>query len=137
MKAMRLALAAAAVWVGLAALAPADDKADKDEADVKKKIVGRWEAVEGKGLPKGAVMDFKKDGKVTITAKVNEKDINVDGTYKVKGKSFTLTMKGKDKQGKEKERTQTIKITKITDKALEVEDSKGEALTFKKAKKED
>jgi uncharacterized protein (TIGR03066 family) len=133
MSAVRLALAAA-VWVGLAALSVADDKkADKDEADVKKKLVGRWEVVKGKDVPKGATIEFKKDGKVAVTFKdKKDEERKIEGTYTVKGKSFTMTTKRDDK-----ERTQTIKITKLTDKALEVEDAKGEALTFKRAKKDD
>jgi len=134
MKTARLALMAAAVGLGLAALSFADDKKDaKEEADLKKKLLGRWEATEGKGLPKGAILDFKKGGNVTVSFKdKSDTERKIEGTYKVKGKSFVMTHKAKGK-----ERTLTIKVTKITDKALEVEGEEGDALKFKRAKKED
>jgi uncharacterized protein (TIGR03066 family) len=84
----------------------------------------------GKGLPKGAILELKKDGKVVITATVKDVEQKIEGTYKVKGKAFELTTKRKDK-----ERKQTIKVTKITDKALEVEDEREEALEFKRVEK--
>src|SRR5262245_60916509 len=113
MNAVRLVLVGA-LWLGLTALIGAQDKkADKEEADVKKKIVGRWEATKGKGLPAGAIVEFKKDGKLTVTAKQKDEEVTIEGTYKVKEKTLTLTTKRNDK-----ERTQTIKVTKISDKEL-------------------
>jgi uncharacterized protein (TIGR03066 family) len=131
MNAARLALVAA-MGLGLAGLSFADDKKDDKEADLKKKLIGRWEATKGKGLPAGAILEFKKDGKVVVTFKRDDKERKTEGTYKVKGKSFVLTTKRKGE-----DHVLTIKVTKITDKALEVEGEEGEALTFKRAKKED
>jgi uncharacterized protein (TIGR03066 family) len=129
MNAVRLALVGA-LWLGLIALAGAQDK-DEDGDALKKKLIGRWEAVKGKGLPPGAIVVFHKDGKMVVTArekdKDNDKERKIEGTYKVKGKSFQITFK-RD----EKERTQTIKVLKISDKELETEGEKGDKLTFKR-----
>ena len=132
MNAVRLALVGA-LWLGLIALAGAQDKNDKDTDALKKQLLGRWEAVKGKGLPVGAVVVFRKDGKLIVTAKVKDKDTGTEkemkheGTYKVKDKAFEITMKRGDDV-----HTQTIKVLKISDKELETEGEKGEKVTFKR-----
>lgn len=127
MTACRLALVAMA-WLGLVALAGARD--EKEEKELQKKLTGRWEASKGKGLPPGSVLDLKKDGKMSITISFGDKEVSLDGTWKVKGKAFVMTVK----RG-EKEKTQTIKVTKVSDKELVVEGEGGadDALTFKRA----
>jgi uncharacterized protein (TIGR03066 family) len=100
-------------------------------ADNAKMIVGTWEMtkVEEGGLPKGTVVEFTKDGKVKLTVKKDDKDATLEGTYKVEGDTFTVTMK----MGEE-ERMQTITILKLTDTELHVKnkDGKQSELTRKK-----
>jgi uncharacterized protein (TIGR03066 family) len=118
---------ASALWLGLVGLAVAEDKDTKDDS-IADKLIGRWEAVKGTGLPAGAIVEFRKDGKMTMTVKDKEgKEQKMEATYKVKGKSFDITMKRNDET-----RTMTIKVTRITDKEMETEGSKGEMLTLKK-----
>src|SRR5262245_43643614 len=105
MNAARLALMGA-LCLGLAGLARAEDTDKKD--DLGKQLLGRWEAVKGKGLPAGAIVEFKKDGKMVVTMKgKDDKEQKMEATYKVKDKAFEMTMKRNDE-----ERKQTIKVTR-------------------------
>jgi uncharacterized protein (TIGR03066 family) len=91
------------------------------------KIVGTWEAVKGE-VPAGSTIEFTKDGKMKLNIKAGGQTISVEGTYKVDGDKLTTTGKGPD--GKEK--TETVKIKKLTDKELVIEDEKGKTEEFKK-----
>jgi uncharacterized protein (TIGR03066 family) len=119
-----------------------DDKKDKDGAkdDGKKpatneeKLVGTWEMTKAKQLQPGTkvTIEFTKDGKMLITAKVKSKDkeetFPSEGTYKVEGDTVKSTAKGPDG----KENKETMKIKTITDTKLIVEDEKGEIEEFTK-----
>jgi uncharacterized protein (TIGR03066 family) len=126
MNAMRLALVGA-LALGLAFAAQAQDKEAKRDDSVKAKLVGTWEVESGKGLRKGAKVQFTKDGKVLITTKGDDKERKIGGTYKVEGTTITLITKHDDK-----ERKLEIKVSKVDDKQLVVEGRKGQTLTFKK-----
>src|SRR5690349_723184 len=75
-----------------------------DEKDYPKLLVGKWELtkVEEGGLPKGSVIEFDKDGKVKAIIKKGDEDATLEGTYKVEGDSFTVTMKIGDEERKQK-----------------------------------
>jgi len=129
MNAVRFALAGILV-LGLTLVAQAGDKdkaKDKDDKKDAVKVVGTWEVEKGKGLPKGAKIQFTKDGKVVITATVEDKEHKIEGTYKLDGKTIKMTTKRGDK-----DRTQDIKIKEASDKQLVLEGPKGETLTLKK-----
>ena len=103
----------------------------EEKPDYAKLIVGKWEvakADEGT-VSKGAVIEFTKDGKIKATGKKDDKEMTVEGTYKVEKDTFTLTMKVG-----EKEHTQTITITKISDKELSTKDKDGKVVELKKVK---
>jgi uncharacterized protein (TIGR03066 family) len=131
MNAPRLAVVGILLF-GLAFAVQAGDKDKKKDDSIKTKLVGTWEAESGKGLPKGAKVQFTKDGKVIINAKRDAKEMRIEGTYKVEGNTLKVTTKREDK-----ERTQELKVTKVDDKQLVLEDPKGDAVTFKKASKTD
>jgi uncharacterized protein (TIGR03066 family) len=125
MNALRLvAVMAVAGLVGTGARA--DDK-----ADYAKKIVGKWELtkVEEGGLPKGTIVDFDKDGKVKVTAKIEDKDLVLEGTYKVEGDALLLTMK----MGEE-ERKQTVTILKLDDTSMHTKNEAGKMSELTKKK---
>ncbi len=104
-----------------------NSEAQKKEMTNKEKIVGRWETTKATTVPKGAVLEFTKDGKLKITASVNGKEISLEGTYAIDGdKINTVGPKG------EKE---SMKIKKLTETELAVEDEKGKVDEFKKLKK--
>jgi uncharacterized protein (TIGR03066 family) len=123
-------LLTAGLLLGLTAAGRADEK--KDDKTNKEKIVGTWvleKPADPNGLPAGTVFEFTKDGKVKVSAKVDGKDINLEGTYSVDGDKLKTVIK--DSSGKEHSDTDTI--TKLTDKELVIKDSRsGELLTFKK-----
>jgi uncharacterized protein (TIGR03066 family) len=124
MNALRLAVAGALV-LALACAARAEEK-----ASTKDKLVGVWEVTKGDSLPVGAKLELTKDGKIMLVVKVEEKTIKLEGTYKVEGdKKFKATLK----QGG-KESTETLEITKLTDKELVIKDEKGKVDSFKKSK---
>jgi len=113
----------AALVVGGSARAADDDNA--------KKIVGKWELTksEDPGAPIGAAVEFTKDGKVTIVAKADGKELKLDGTYKIeKDKLITKISFG----GKTDE--DTDEIVKLTDDTLELRD-KDKKITVLKRKK--
>ena len=125
MNALKL-LAAIAVVCLAGTAARADDKADNA-----KKIVGKWELtkVEEGGLPKGTIVEFDKDGKVKVTAKAEEKELVIEGTYKVEGDSLLLTMKVG-----EEERKQTVTILKLDDTMMHTKNEAGKMSELTKKK---
>jgi uncharacterized protein (TIGR03066 family) len=131
MKPLQLLLTAGLV-LGLAAAGRAEEKKDDKDKANKDKLVGTWvleKPEKPKGLPSGATVEFTKDGKVKLTAKVEGRDINLEGTYSVDGDKLKTT--SKDQDGKE--HTDTDTISKLTDKELVLKNSKtDEELTFKK-----
>jgi uncharacterized protein (TIGR03066 family) len=102
-----------------------------DEKDYPKLIVGKWELtkVEEGGLPKGSIIEFDKDGKVKATIKKDDKEDTLEGTYKVEGDSFTVTMKVG-----EEERKQKITILKLTDSEMHIKNEMGRMSELSKKK---
>ncbi len=85
MRAVAVALAA----VGLLATACAGHAAD----DNKELIVGTWEIVysDAKDVPVGTKLEFTKDGKMKLSAKVDGREVTANGGYKVDKDTLTLT----------------------------------------------
>ncbi|HEV3145334.1 MAG TPA: TIGR03066 family protein [Gemmataceae bacterium] len=102
-----------------------------DEKDTAKLLVGKWEAtkVDEGTLPQGTIVEFTKDGKVKITAKKDDKDVNLAGTYTFENHKLTVKLKMNDE---EKEHTVTIKKINETEFVAEHED--GKSITFTKKK---
>jgi uncharacterized protein (TIGR03066 family) len=95
------------------------------------KILGVWEITKSDdGTPTGTTIEFAKDGKVKVTTKAGDLVLNLEGTYKVEGDKLTVTIKPPN----EKEQTDTVTITKLTDKVLIIKDEKGKIDEFKKKK---
>jgi uncharacterized protein (TIGR03066 family) len=126
MKSLATALACVAVLaltgLSLAAEKKADAKTNKDL------IVGVWEVTKSdSGAPAGATIEFTKDGKMIVTIKDGDKTEKVDGTYTIDKDSITSKLKVGDK-----EKEETVKIKKLDDKVLVVEDKEGKKDEFKK-----
>ena len=103
-----------------------------DEKETAKLLVGKWEAtkVDEGSLPKGAIVEFMKDGKMKVSGKKGDDDLALDGTYKLNGMKLTVTLKMPD--GGEKEHPITIK--KISDTEMSVEGDDGKSITFTRKK---
>src|SRR5271156_7040735 len=123
MHALRFVVVALAL-VGLAGLTSGAD----DKAGYKDKIIGSWELVKSEGGgPPGAVVEFTKDGMVTIKITIEGKAVAMKGTYALEADKLNTVMKDGDKERKE---TMTIKT--LTAKQLITIDEKGKADEFKK-----
>jgi len=130
MNALRLMVAAAvAVAVALNTGVRAEDKQEKK--DNAKLLVGTWEVTKSfdKGPAVGATVEFTKDGKVKVKAKLDDKDVHREGTYKVDGDKLTLVMKRDDKESKT-----IISIKKISDKELITENEDKKSVELKRKK---
>jgi uncharacterized protein (TIGR03066 family) len=98
--------------------------------DNAKKIVGLWEVTKSEGAPPGATVEFTKDGKLKVRAKLGDKELNIDGTYKVEGDKLDVTLMFDGKTIKE-----TNKIKKLTEQQMILEDEKGKVEEFKRIEK--
>jgi uncharacterized protein (TIGR03066 family) len=121
MNAQRLALSVCFVF-GLAVAVHAEDA-----KGVKEKIIGTWVVTESKNL-KDAVITFGKDGKGTVTHKVDGNEMKQDFRYEVDGEKLTVFVK--DKDGNEQPRPHKIKS--VTDKEMVAENDQGEVAKLKK-----
>lgn len=120
-----LCTALAGLMISLAGPASAaDEKIDKN------KIVGVWVPKDAKSPP-GTTVEFTKDGKVKMHIPLEKKDFNIDGTYKIDGNKFTITLKGPG--GKEKTETETIKT--LNDTTFTTVDEGGKVTEFTRKKK--
>jgi uncharacterized protein (TIGR03066 family) len=123
----RLLAAVAAVVVLVGASSAQDKKIDPA------KLVGKWELTksDSENAPKGAIVEFAKDNKLTITIDAGGKEFKVSGTYKVDGDKLTVTIKPPD-GGKEDSETDTIKSLTDDKVVLIDKDKKETELTKKK-----
>jgi uncharacterized protein (TIGR03066 family) len=98
-------------------------------SDKAKKLLGVWEVVKSESAPPGATVEFTADSKLKLRAKVDGKELKIDGTYELKGDDIisTLTFAGQTKK-----ETNTIK--NLTDKKLVIEDDKGKVEEYKRLK---
>jgi uncharacterized protein (TIGR03066 family) len=99
----------------------------EEKVNYAKLIVGKWEvtkADEGT-LPVGSLVEFTKDGVVKVT--VGDANMTLEGKYKVEGDKFTVTFKIGDE-----EKSNTITITKVSEKELATKDKDGKAVECKK-----
>jgi uncharacterized protein (TIGR03066 family) len=116
-----LALAACLVFCSFV---QADEKKDAEKA-TKDKLVGMWVATKG-DIPEGATLEFSKEGKLKLVVTVDGKATANDATFEADGDTLTVAHKASDgKDVKEK-----VKIKKLTDKELVMEDEKGKVMEF-------
>lgn len=103
----------------------------EEKVDYTKKIVGKWEVTKADDgtIPTGAIVEFTKDGKFKALEKDGDKDVMFDGTYKVTGDKFEITIKIG-----EESHSNTITITKLTDAEMHTKDKDGKVVEVKKKK---
>jgi uncharacterized protein (TIGR03066 family) len=125
MKRFLAVIAAAIVCVGVSS---ADDK-KIDPA----KLVGKWEVTksDSEAELKGAIVDFMKDGKVTVTMEAAGKKLVFTGTYAVDADKLKVTLKNPE-DGKESSDADTIKALTDDKIVLVDKDKKETELTKKK-----
>jgi uncharacterized protein (TIGR03066 family) len=103
-----------------------------DVKDAAKLLVGKWEAtkVPEQGLPKGTIIEFSKDGKMTVRVKKDDKEVTMNGSYKLDNDKLAVALT--DEQGEKK--SQTVTIKKISADEFTVEGDDGHSATFTKKK---
>ena len=116
---------ALAILILAVAGAPTDAQ-PKDEKFDEKKLIGKWEPPDSPKEVK-IVVEFAPKGKLLVSADVGGKAEKIEGTYKLDGDKLTLTMKTG-----EKERTEKVTVTKLTDTDLVTKDDKGKEETLKR-----
>lgn len=101
----------------------------EEKPNYAKLLVGKWEAtkVDEGTLPKGSIVEFTKDGKLKVTVKQEGQEMTIDGTYKVEGDKFTVTVKFGDE-----EHSNTITITKLEGKVMSTKDKDGKLAEFER-----
>ncbi|MFM8273110.1 MAG: TIGR03066 family protein [Gemmata sp.] len=119
---MRTLLGITAILVLSCGAAAADDKIDAA------KLVGKWEPKEAK-KGESMLMEFTKDGKLVVTGKMNDKDVKIEGTYKLEKDKLSFVLKFMDIEIKE-----TVTLTKLTDDEMSGKDKDGKEESFKKLK---
>jgi uncharacterized protein (TIGR03066 family) len=119
------------IATGMSVLWLAGSALRADEKDTAKLLVGKWEAtkVDEGTLPQGTIVEFSKDGKVKVTAKKGDNDLDLGGTYTFANHKLTVKLKMGDE---EKEHTVTVKKISETEFVAEHED--GKSITFTKKK---
>jgi len=116
--------------VGAVLCLPAAGRGE-EKPDYAKLIVGKWEVTKADPgtVPAGTLVEFTKDGKMKVTAKKGDAEMTIEGTYKLEKDTFTMTLKVGDE-----ERSQTITVTKISDKEMSTKDKDGKVVELKKSK---
>lgn len=62
------------------------------------RLLGKWELTEkSAGIPKGAVFDFQRGGKLVVNAVINGKEVQFEFGYELKEKERTLRFATPDK----------------------------------------
>ncbi len=124
--------------VTLPALAddPKDKPKDKPKSvPVAELIVGQWKLFKTDNeLPKGttAVLDMKKEGKLTLTMELNGEKQTIEGTWKLDGdKKLTAVMTARGMENKS-----VMTIEKLTDEDFVTVDEGKKKDEFKRVRKD-
>jgi uncharacterized protein (TIGR03066 family) len=119
---MRMILSGALAVLVFNVAAADDKKVEKIDAA---KLIGKWEPKSQKGRP----IEFKKDGKLTVTIPGAGMDFKLDGTYAVEGNKIMIVLKTANADVK-----RTITVSKFTDTELTGTDDTGKEDTLVKLK---
>ena len=131
---MRTLIGMGAVLVLACGIAAADDKKDEKVEKIDgAKLVGKWEPKDPK---KGEefVMEFLKDGKLSVTGTLDNKLQTFEGTYKLDGAKLSFDLKVKGADGKVEEIKEVVTLTKLTDDEMEGKDKEGKVEALKRVK---
>ena len=126
MKALTLGLAAA-LLLGTAVTTRSQDPKDAGTKTDKSKLVGVWEFARADSP---GTVEFTKDGKLKLTAKVGGNTHVIEGTYEVTGQRLTLVQRP---EGREQKKTFTIRT--LDDKHLVTVDESGKVDELKRVKR--
>jgi uncharacterized protein (TIGR03066 family) len=113
-----LVLAVVCVWFVPAQVLAQDPKLED--------LLGKWELTEvAAGIPKGAIFDFQKDGKLVVMFEMEGEKKTFDFKYELKERMLKLTIGDK---------SDTTEITSLDKTELVCKDKDGTTAKFKRAK---
>lgn len=121
MRTVMLGLTTAVVVLVAGGTTVGQDSKDKVDA---KLLVGKWTPDDELKRDK-MIIEFTKDGKLAIGVKFGEKELKIDGTYKVDGNKITVKMAF---MGEEKSEVMTVNTLNKT--TLVTTDEKGKKDTL-------
>ena len=111
----------------------ADDK--KGEKIDPAKLVGKWKMTKsGMGLPEGmaVTIEYTKTGELKVTMAVQKMEFKMDGKYTLTGAKLETVMNvagGEDAKG-------TMEIVKLTDTTLHTKGNQGDVDEYERVKEE-
>jgi uncharacterized protein (TIGR03066 family) len=121
-KLMRSILGTIAIFAVMSGLIAADDQIDA------KKLIGKWELVEGK-KGQALMLEFLNEKKMSVTIGEGGKE-KIEGTYSIlENNRMDVVLKFMGDDIKE-----SLRIRLLMDNELVTEDSKGKTETFRKKK---
>jgi uncharacterized protein (TIGR03066 family) len=123
-------LACAAILLVAASVTEATGGEKKKGKTNAEKIIGKWEVTKADEGPVGALVEFTKDGKLKLTLKVGDKELSMEGTYKVEKDKLKTTVKAFDKEVSDIDTIKTLNETMLI-----LEDTKGKVTELKRKKK--
>jgi uncharacterized protein (TIGR03066 family) len=91
---------------------------DKKDPINKDKLVGVWEVTKSE-LPRGTLLEFTKEGKMSVSFKVDKELIKLDGTWSIEGARLKTVMLIDNKAS-----TDLLEVVKLTDTELVLKDDK-------------
>jgi uncharacterized protein (TIGR03066 family) len=119
------------VAVAIVGLLAVGVQAEAKKSDNAKKLIGKWVVTKADDgtVPPDAQIEFTKDGKLIVSAKMGDQEIKHEGKYKVEGNTFVITFKMGDE-----EHTDTITIKKISDTEMSTSNKEGKVVELKRQK---
>jgi uncharacterized protein (TIGR03066 family) len=103
---------------------------DKKTDDYPKLLIAKWEITKAGGQAKaGTIIEFGKDMSLAMELKLNDTTEKVKGTYSIDKEKLTIKFKLNEMDLEE-----VLTIKKLTDDAMELEDSAGGVDVLKKQK---
>jgi uncharacterized protein (TIGR03066 family) len=92
---------------------------EKKEPSNKEKLIGTWEVTKSADAPAGTTIEFTKDGKFKVTAKVDGKEGGYERTYTVDEDTINFGGDGDPKTAMIKKLTETILVLDYGDGATD------------------
>jgi uncharacterized protein (TIGR03066 family) len=90
------------------------------------KLLGKWELKQASAKSR-ILIEFVKDGKMSMTVEDSGKSKTAEGVYKLEGDKLTIALKTGAKDD-----TQRLTVKKVTDAELVTVDEKGEEETLRR-----
>jgi uncharacterized protein (TIGR03066 family) len=117
------------IVIGIALALTASSSADTK--NYPKLIVGKWKVMKADEgtVPEGAVFEFAADGKLKFHYSADGQNLAFDGTYKLDGSKFTITVQFSKDEG----RSQQVEIKSLDQTTLTLIDAEKKIVQLKRS----